>query len=289
MSELPKSKDEAIRLGLNKYFDGSACKHGHTVFRYVKGGCSECAKKRAEAGRAKQAERRRKINKQNLEKIKRICKSDTCEKVFTPKARKDQVFCSIACADRQGKRDWKQRNSERVRISENERRRKRYQTDERYRQKQIQRSVDLWASLSDDEKYKKGQAMRAALDQSNKRKYFREYQRERAEKDPNFRMASALRARIRAAVKSGGGNKKAKTEELIGCSFEYLLFHLEAQFSEGMSWENYGEWHIDHIKPVAAFSNIGTCEVQQRECFHFSNLQPLWAVENLRKGSKFAK
>jgi len=71
--------------------------------------------------------------------------------------------------------------------------------------------------------------------------------------------------------------------ELIGCSAEELVAHLEAQFTEGMTWENYGEWHVDHVRPCASFDL--TDPAQQRQCFHHTNLQPLWAEENLTKGS----
>ena len=73
---------------------------------------------------------------------------------------------------------------------------------------------------------------------------------------------------------------------LIGCSLEELKKHLESQFKPGMSWKNRGRngWHIDHIKPCASF-DLSKSE-EQHKCFHYSNLQPLWAKENLRKGIK---
>jgi hypothetical protein len=71
---------------------------------------------------------------------------------------------------------------------------------------------------------------------------------------------------------------------LIGCSVPQLRKHLEAQFTEGMTWDNHGEWHIDHIKPCASFDL--TDAEQQLECFNYTNLQPLWASDNLSKGAK---
>lgn len=74
--------------------------------------------------------------------------------------------------------------------------------------------------------------------------------------------------------------------ELLGCTIEELRTHLEAQFQEGMTWDNYGRdgWHIDHIKPCSSFDLLK--EAEQRECFHYTNLQPLWAKDNLSKGAK---
>ncbi len=71
---------------------------------------------------------------------------------------------------------------------------------------------------------------------------------------------------------------------LIGCEIDYLMFHIQEQFTEGMNWNNYGEWHIDHRKPCASFDL--SKPNAQRKCFHFSNLQPLWAIENIKKSDK---
>lgn len=71
---------------------------------------------------------------------------------------------------------------------------------------------------------------------------------------------------------------------LIGCEIDYLLYHIQEQFNPGMTWDNYGDWHIDHIKPCANF-DLSKPE-EQRKCFNYTNLQPLWAEENLIKGKK---
>lgn len=92
-----------------------------------------------------------------------------------------------------------------------------------------------------------------------------------------------LRERVRQAIKEQGGVKSAATLELIGCSVLEVRAHLEKLFLPGMTWTNHGfhGWHIDHIKPCAAFDLSDP--KQQRECFHWTNLQPLWAEDNLRK------
>ena len=73
--------------------------------------------------------------------------------------------------------------------------------------------------------------------------------------------------------------------ELIGCTREKLIEHLENQFLPGMSWENYGKWHVDHIKPCSMFDFTDLEE--QKRCFHYSNLQPLWAKDNLSKQDRY--
>ena len=72
--------------------------------------------------------------------------------------------------------------------------------------------------------------------------------------------------------------------KLVGCTPNFLKGYLEAKFTDGMSWDNYGDWHVDHIKPCSSFDL--TKDEEQRECFHYKNLQPLWGPDNLAKGSK---
>jgi hypothetical protein len=109
------------------------------------------------------------------------------------------------------------------------------------------------------------------------------YRRKRAQEDINFRLLIRYRTRLYKALK--GICKSLRTTELIGCSIEELKRHLEKQFKDGMSWNNYGEWHVDHIIPCAMFDL--TNEEELRKCFHYTNLQPLWAEENIRKSSKY--
>ena len=99
---------------------------------------------------------------------------------------------------------------------------------------------------------------------------------------PEARITENLRRRTRAVLE--GTNKSAPTLELIGCSPREIKEHLESLFTVGMSWDNYGKWHIDHIMPCDSFDL--TVESEQRKCFNYKNLQPLWAKDNLRKGSK---
>ena len=87
------------------------------------------------------------------------------------------------------------------------------------------------------------------------------------------------------AIKEGKGFKSGTSQELFGCNWETVKNHIEGQFTEGMTWENHGKfgWHIDHIVPCSSFDL--TDPVQQRKCFHYTNLQPLWWQDNLEKGN----
>ena len=107
------------------------------------------------------------------------------------------------------------------------------------------------------------------------------YGRSRLANDSQHRAIQSLRAQMRIAIKRQLAKKTDRTMSLIGCTSDVFFAHLEAQFAEGMSWDNHGEWHIDHIRPCASFDLLDP--EQQRQCFHYTNLQPLWAADNLRK------
>lgn len=132
-------------------------------------------------------------------------------------------------------------------------------------------------------KYKDRQRELEKLNRNKINARKRERAKERRQTDVNYKIKTNLRGRIYKAVKQN--IKSESTMILIGCSIEELKIYLSAMFTEGMNWNNYGKWHIDHIKPCAAFDLSDP--IQQKECFHYSNLQPMWAIENIRKSSSY--
>jgi len=102
-----------------------------------------------------------------------------------------------------------------------------------------------------------------------------------------YKLGNLLRCRLWRALKDQDLKKDQSTIELLGCSKEELITHLESQFQTGMSWGNWSlnGWHIDHIRPVSSFDLSDPAQVQ--ECFHFSNLQPLWAIDNIKKSDSW--
>ena len=99
----------------------------------------------------------------------------------------------------------------------------------------------------------------------------------------NWVISERIRSRVRSVL--NGKVKSKSTLELLGCSIDDLKNHLQSKFYADMSWENYGSyWHIDHIRPCASF-NLQN-EKEQKICFHYSNLQPLTAKDNLNKGAR---
>ena len=119
------------------------------------------------------------------------------------------------------------------------------------------------------------------------RKYQSVWEKHQRATNPAFKITKNMRNRLYQAVKAQGADKSRRTFELVGCGTEELMAHLEAQFTEGMTWDNYGEWHVDHIRPCASFDMLDP--EQQEICFHYANLQPLWAVDNISKGSRYTE
>jgi len=133
-------------------------------------------------------------------------------------------------------------------------------------------------------KHKTSRKQRAKLSFAKHGKKWTQAQIQRRRTNPLERLKHTLRNRTRQALL--GKAKPSTTENLLGCSWEQARAHLESQFREGMSWDNYGYkgWHVDHIRPIASFDL--TKEEEVRAAFHWSNLQPLWAEENLAKGAR---
>ncbi len=104
---------------------------------------------------------------------------------------------------------------------------------------------------------------------------------------PQVLIQNRLRTRINKMLRVKGARKSYKTVELVGCSWAFLKSYIEGQFIEGMSWSNRNQWHVDHVKPCAKFDLTDPDE--QKACFNFTNLQPLWAPDNMKKGAKYAE
>jgi hypothetical protein len=155
-------------------------------------------------------------------------------------------------------KNWYEKNKENLKES-----RKKYRDENKNRMKQY------WKEYAD-----------------KNRERINERKRKREKTNNIARLRRVLRHRIYDSIKNNHGTKAYKTQQLIGCTVLELREYLKKQFKEGMTWENYGHktWHIDHIIPCASFDL--TDPEQQKKCFHYTNLQPLWASENLSKGSK---
>ena len=152
-------------------------------------------------------------------------------------------------------------------------------------------------SQANQNKIKEYRKKNAERDKINQKKYReekkeelkinkRKYVKNRRNEDILFRLICCLRSRLRSVMKYKNTKKCKKTLELTGCTLEFLYNYLELKFTKGMSWDNYGKfgWHIDHIIPCSSFDM--TNPEEQKKCFHYTNLQPLWWLDNLKKSNK---
>jgi hypothetical protein len=108
--------------------------------------------------------------------------------------------------------------------------------------------------------------------------YFNNYQKKRKKEDILFKLKTDMRNSVNRYLKY----RSQKTFDIVGCDPQFLKEHLENQFTDGMGWDNRGEWHIDHIIPL---SSAKTEDEIYKLC-HYTNLQPLWAKDNLKKSNK---
>ena len=181
-------------------------------------------------------------------------KCKNCGKEFKPVRR--QVHCTLSCAQKYGGRAHYHRNPEK---------RKKVTRDWREKNKNTKNKVYF-----------------AGVDTKCIKTYNREYHKKRRKTDPLFNLSHCLRGRINYAFKVEGHTKSIKTEQLLGANFEIVKNHLENLFTEGMSWDNHGEWEIDHIVPLASAKT----EEKLKSLCHFKNLQPLWKEDNRVKSAK---
>ena len=106
--------------------------------------------------------------------------------------------------------------------------------------------------------------------------------RRRRQRNPLYAFTVRMRTMLLKSFAKRGYTKRSKSQQILGCTWPELVAHIERQFAPGMTWENRGEWHIDHSIPLATAET----EADIVRLNHYTNLQPLWAEDNLRKGDK---
>lgn len=112
--------------------------------------------------------------------------------------------------------------------------------------------------------------------------YRSRYMRQRRSIDKLFAIKQNMRARFRFELAKRGEEQLIKANQYLGCSWIFLRDYLAEKFTDGMSWENYGDWHVDHVIPLASAKS----KEELIRLWHYSNLQPLWASDNISKGAK---
>lgn len=167
-------------------------------------------------------------------------------------------------------KEWRKKNPERWKIINKEQSSKHYH------------------KYKDVEEYKiKRKEIRRKWKVKNREKYRKlrqGYQKRRMARDPGYKIQERLRTRVSCLMRKINTAKSATTLNMLGCSREELKNYIEKKFEDGMNWNNYGVWHVDHIIPCARFDL--TDPEQQKICFHHTNLQPMWGEQNVKKGGR---
>lgn len=207
-------------------------------------------------------------NKNTWDQLRHECKeclSETRKKNKEQKTEYNkQYWLKTQEEQKEKNKIWRENNQEHIKEKQKE-----------YRQingKEIDKKQ--WEKRKNDEEYKKKQAISR-----------RKYENEKLKTDVQYKLKKNMRRRIREMLTNFGIDKSERTVYYVGCNLQDLRNHLENTFQEGMTWENYGEWHIDHIIPCSSW-NLAD-EKELRMCFHYTNLQALWASENIEKKDHF--
>lgn len=207
----------------------------------------------------------------DTDKVKYRSHCKECSYNSLPEQKKEAI--------RKRQRRWAKENPDKVKQfaekdKENRRRREneKYRTDEAYRAKRLAQSAKHWRR-DPERNSRTAKLWRLKNAGYDKAKY---------RTDEMFRLKKCLRGRIKAAYKDHRYARNKSTQELLGCSIDHFKEHIAKQFKPGMSWENHGEWHIDHVVPLASAKT----EEELRALCHYTNLQPLWRIENISKGAK---
>ena len=185
-----------------------------------------------------------------------------------------------------GKQKIAEYNKSEGRMQANER----YRKTEKGKQAYARYNKKYYLRIKDTEEFKKkSKVWRNAWKKANIDRHKaiqKAWTEKRLRTDPSFKIKMRLRSRVGMALKNQKAKKYYHFNEVIGCSPKELKDYLERKFRRGMTWENYSPeiWHIDHIIACSKFDL--TKEEEQRKCFHYSNLRPLWAKHNLQKGSR---
>ena len=118
------------------------------------------------------------------------------------------------------------------------------------------------------------------------REYKRKYEKHRKDTDPIYKLISNFRTAIYTVLKESNVDKYGHYFDILQYTPEELITHLELQFKDDMSWDNYGVWHVDHMLPITSFDIREMGDEEFMKCWSLDNLQPMWGEENIRKSNK---
>lgn len=248
------SRRNAKKIVIPRYFTGLKCKNGHIAERLVSNGnCIEC------------------------DRIKRESITYTDCKINELKKKKREYYIK-------NREEIRKKQNEKLRTDVEFRKRKN-ESDREYRKRNIEKIREYDRDrLSKNKESKYAYFSKRRKEKRNEiNEYMRNYKKNKR-KTSTWGISDIYRGVIRSAIKRSGKKKEGKTIDLVGYSSEKFRIKIEYTFKDGMSWENYGDWHVDHIIPISYFINKGiySSMVINSLC----NLRAMWAIDNMKKGNK---
>lgn len=270
-----QSRNTAILQDAKRFFTGEPCRYGHIDERTVaSGSCVACAWSRSTGSDVKR--------RQSLEERIRVLKASELALPAWPRLEHEDAkrlglkryFVGIMCKN--GHVAERYVGNHECTICSNRNVKERYANDPDFRQRRIDYQVAM--NRRPDVREKR----LVKMSEYNKRPEVRQRLLTRIKVDPQFKLVWNIRTLLRNALKSRGGRKQNRLEQILGCSVEFFVSHMARQFQTGMTWGNHGEWEIDHIVPL---NTAATCE-DVLALFHYTNLRPLWKAKNREKGGQ---
>jgi membrane-associated HD superfamily phosphohydrolase len=160
--------------------------------------------------------------------------------------------------------------------------------DKKYREKNKKRLDEYTKNWYEENKEHRKQYLKEYREKNidKIREVKRTYEKHRKDTDPIYKLISNFRTAIYQVLKESNVEKNGHYFEILGYTPEELINHLEKQFKDGMTWDNYGDFHIDHIIPISSFNIQEIGDEEFMKCWSLSNLQPMWGEENIRKSNK---
>ena len=269
---------DAKKYGLKHYFTGKPCKNGHICERTSADcRCVQCNRDRSVKFRSNDPERKKEMDRdyylnnrgRRIQQTKDYKKANLEEVIRKKKeyynANKDELSAK-------GK-EYRENNKEKIFNQK-----KSYR--DRNKAKISEKKKEYYRANRDRLLAEKKEKIKTEADKSKYNEYFKNRRKE----DPDFKCAQQCRGMLQRILRMTDMKKSSATVKLLGYSAGDFRCHIESQFVDGMSWDNHGEWHVDHIVPAIKMVRSGITDPSIINAL--DNLQPLWAVDNLAKGAK---
>ena len=231
--------------------------------------CRACKKQHYEENKERILKRNKQWREENRERANEYSK-----KYYEENKERRKQWCQ---ENKERRKQYREENKERIKQYREENKERRSEYFKQYRKENKERISERKKQYRQENKERIAEYSKQ-YDQENKER-INERHKKRRLTDPLYKLSCNLRSRTASAFRYQSYRKTSKTAEMLGVPYEVAKDHIERQFTKGMTWENQGEWHIDHIIPLASAQT----ESELIKLCHYTNLQPLWAKDNKSK------